>query len=261
MADAFLADRISRPDFYIAAMGRSGSTALCNWLTRPPDQLVFVEPFFLRPTNPRLLRIQLANFGLAICEDDWRREDLGALERFRRIMWPRLRGRRWAFKEVLCEEHLRVLDAFAPPRILITVRDVADVALSFFEKHRLQGNLKRFDDEWVIDYCLRESAGLVEFRHLLENRGIPFRVIRYEEFTRSQAARDNAADFVSWEPGGALDSHLEQFDRRFEVERHGREFSDSLRGRSERLLDRAHLEAADQIASRCAAYQSAFGYA
>jgi len=52
-------DGVHSPDFYVAAIGRSGSTMLCNWLSRPPAQLVFVEPFFTRARNPELLRIQL----------------------------------------------------------------------------------------------------------------------------------------------------------------------------------------------------------
>jgi hypothetical protein len=258
--EAFVGDGIAGPDFYIAAIGRSGSTALCNWLTRPPDQLVFIEPFFLRTTNPRLLRIQLANFGLPVDDEEWRREDATAAERFRRLMGPRLRGRRWAFKEVLCEQHYGALEQFQPPRVLVTVRNIADVALSLFEKHRLQNALDRFGDDWVVDYCLRESAGMVEFRHVLEQRGIPTLVLRYEEFTRSEAALRGAAEFVGWEGGGAVASHLAEFDRQFEVQRHGIAMSGRLRPATERLLTQNELRLADTIAGRCSTYQSAFGY-
>ncbi len=261
MPDSFLGEGVSGPDFYIAAIGRSGSTLLSNWLTRPPDRLVFIEPFFLRTSNPRLLRIQLANFGLPVDDQDWSRGDTDAAQRFRRIMGPRLIGRRWAFKEVLCEEHFKILDAFAPPRVVITVRNIADVALSLFEKHRLQNNLDRFDDAWVSEYCLRESAGILEYQELLARRGIPFHVLRYEDLIRSDAARLGVADFVGWEGGGVIDSHLAQFDRGFEVERHGREVSGQARDRAERRLGARQLETADGIAERCSSYQSAFGYA
>lgn len=234
---------------------------LCNWLARPPRQLVFIEPFFMRTSNPRLLRIQLADFGLAVEDQEWSLPDPTAAQRFRRMVAPRLEGRRWAFKEVLCEEHFKVVDALSPPRVVITVRDIEDVALSFFEKHRLQNNLERFDDDWVRSYCLREAAGILEFRDLLCDRGIPFQVVRYEEFTRSEAARQEVANFVGWEPGGEIDSHLAQFDRSFEVERHGREINCKLRMPSDRQLDAGHIAAADEIASRCGPYQSTFGYA
>lgn len=261
MAEPFIGNGVAPPDFYVAAIGRSGSTLLCNWLTSPPDRLVFVEPFFMRTSNPRLLRIQLADFGLAVPDDEWERTDPTGAERFRRIMWPRLQGRRWAFKEVLCEEHVRVLDAFAPPRVLITVRNIADVALSLFEKHRLQDNLDRFDDQWVIEYCLRESSGMLEFRDLLDRRGVPYLVVRYEDFTGSEEARRSVENFVGWEAGGEIGSHLAEFDRSFEVERHGGAISGNLRTPSERHLNRDHLATAEEIAGRCAAYQSAFGFA
>jgi len=77
---------VAAPDFYIAAIGRSGSTMLSNWLCRPPQQLVFVEPFFLRPSNPRLLRIQLRDFGMAVSDAEWAPRDESGPERFTRIM-------------------------------------------------------------------------------------------------------------------------------------------------------------------------------
>lgn len=261
MAESFVGGGVEPPDFYIAAMGRSGSTMLCNWLTRPPEHLVFNEPFFLRANRyPRLLRIQLENFGLPVDEEEWASEGLSAAERFRRIMAPRLRGRRWAFKEVLCSQHLPVLDAFAPPRVLISVRDIADVALSLFEKHREQDSRNQFDERWVVEYCVRESAGLLELRDQLASRRIPFLVLRYEDFTRSEAVRRQAADFVGWQGGGAVDSHFDQFDRGFEIRRHGRQISDRLRERSDRALDSTELQTADAIMRLCTDYQRAFDY-
>lgn len=261
MADTLVDAAGCRPDFYIAALARSGSTMLCNWLTRPPDQLVFVEPFFRRISNPRLLRIQLSDFGLAANDAEWSHEDSTGAERFRRLMSPRLKGRHWAFKEVLCEEHFGVIQDFSPPRVLITVRDIADVALSFFEKHRIQDNLERFSDEWVREYCLRESAGLMEFRELLRGLAIPFLVVRYEDFTRSELVQQQVAQFVGWEPGGEVASHLDEFDRGFEVERHGTAISSRVRHHGERELKAAELEAARAIAEQCAVFQAAFGYA
>ena len=261
MADWSLGSGVERPDFYVAAMGRSGSTMLCNWLSRPPGQLVFVEPFFTRASNPRLLRIQLEDFGLAANEGEWTREVGTAEERFRNLMAPRLQGRRWAFKEVLAEEHVRVLESFRPRAVLLTVRDIADVALSFFEKHRLQGNLDRFDDEWVARYCVREAAGLVAFRDLLKVRDVPFLVVRYEEFTASPSKQQEVAEFVGWEPGGRIDAHLDRFDRGFEVERHGEQISPVRRVPGDRALGSDLIDAAAAIERRCATYQQAFGYA
>ena len=260
MAEPCPIEQELRPDFYVAAIGRSGSTALCNWLCRPPEQLVFNEPFFLRTTNPRLLRIQLTDFGMAAGEQEWCQEDASGLERFRRLMAPRLRRRKWAMKEVLCEEHARVVAAFAPPRVIITVRNIVDVALSFFEKHRAQNNLDRFSDEWVRAYCVREAAGILHLRGALAGAGTPTRVARYEDFTRSANDRAGIAEFVGWRPGETTDRHLASFDRGFEVERHGSSFSGHLRTRSQRSLDQLHKTLAEEIGEECQAYQASFGY-
>jgi hypothetical protein len=259
MTDDFLPDGLAGPDFYVAAIGRSGSTMLCNWLSRPPEQLVFNEPFFRRATNPRLLRIQLADFGMAASDAEWCEADASGRDRFRRLMAHRLEGRRWAFKEVLCEEHFAVLGAFRPPRVVITVRDIGDVALSFFEKHRLQDNLDRFDDRWVVDYCLRESSGILEFREILIQRGVPHHVARYEDFAGSEQKRQEIANFVGWRGGGDTAAHLAEFDRAFEVERHGRGISAPLSAGERRLNDKER-ELARTISERCGKYQALFGY-
>lgn len=260
MAERFLPDGVERPDFYLAAMGRSGSTMICNWLTDPPEQLVFSEPFFLQPRNPRLLRIQLANFGMAIPDQEWAAEDTCARARFERLMAPRLRGLRWGVKEVLASEHDRCIEQLAPRRVLISVRHIGDVALSFFEKHRTQRNLDRFSDEWVVNYCLREAKALVELREQLREASVPHQVIRYEDFIGSDVSREGLADFLGWRGGGPTDRHLEEFDRGFEVERHGPSICSLSRARGERGLDASQLAAASFIEENCSEYQQAFGY-
>jgi len=261
MPEAFLPSGIDRPDFFLAAMGRSGSTMLCNWLTLPPDQLAFVEPSFLHARNTRLLRIQLANFGMGPSEAEWDQQDTSAAARFERLMAPRLAGRRWGLKEVLCSEHSSVIDRLVPRQVLISVRDILDVALSFFEKHRAQDNLHRFDDSWVNDYCLRETAGLVELQQQLQSQSVPYSIIRYEDFTQSEECRNQLSEFLGWRGGGATDMHLDHFDRSFEVDRHGAAISPRLRGRSERNLGKRELMLARSIAENCSEYQRTFGYA
>ena len=261
MPEAFLSTKFNRPDFYLAAMGRSGSTMMCNWLTIPPDQLVFIEPSFLDLPNTRLLRFQLANFGMAATDEEWDAPDQSAAERFERLVAPRVAGKGWALKEVLYSQHLRVIDGLAPCRVLISVRNIFDVALSFFEKHRAQDNLHRFSDDWVADYCLRESAGLVELQQQLRFSTIPTAVVRYEDFTQSEEARRDMADFLGWDGGGATDMHLNHFDRSFEVERHGSDVSSRIRERWKRKLHPGTMALARSIEQKCAKYQRAFGYA
>lgn len=249
------------PDFHIAAIGRSGSTMLANWLTSPPGRIVFNEPFFLRPANSRLLRIQLANLGMPVSDAEWAQRDETPMERFRRLMSPRLSGRRWATKEVLCEEYRAMVRDFSPPRVLLSVRDLVDVALSFFEKHRLQDNLDRFSDGWVSEYCLRESDGLVGFMDEMEATGTPCHVVRYEDFVASADERSRIAEFTGWPGHGDPSANLADFDRSFEVERHGSSVSAAAARRADRNLDRDRVIEASSIAERCARYQRRFGYA
>jgi hypothetical protein len=260
MAERFLPDAVDPPDFYVAAIGRSGSTMLCNWLASPPERLVFNEPFFLRPQNSRLLRIQLEDFALAVTDEEWAERDESAAERFDRLMAPRLAGRRWALKEVLSEEHVRALDALIPARVLITVRDIADVALSFFEKHRTQGNLDRFSDDWVWRYCIKESAAIVDYRRLLKAQAIPHRIVRYEDVVSCEVERIAIAEFVGWPGGGPTAAHFTAFDRAFEVERHGRSISNRNRSAADRNLSFAEFRLSEEIAEQCNDYRNEFGY-
>lgn len=260
MVRPVLPAEVEPPDFYLAAMGRSGSTMICNWLTDAPDQLAFIEPSFLSLPNTRMLRIQLDRFGMGPTDEEWATEDRTAEARLQRLMGQRLAGKRWGVKEVLCSEHRAAIVKLAPRRVLISVRDIGDVALSFFEKHRLQGNLNRFDDQWVVDYCIREAEGLVALHAELEAGSLPFAVVRYEDFTRSAHCRQAVADFVGWRGGGATDAQFDRFDRSFEVERHGHTVSSRIRTRAERNLGSAERDLASRIATRCEQYQQVFGY-
>ena len=260
MARSFLPPGVAPPDFYLAAMGRSGSTMLCNWLTLPPDQLVFSEPSFLHPRNTRLLRIQLAGFGMVVPDEEWDGADPSGADRFRRIMGPRLAGKRWACKEVLCSEHFAVVEALAPGRVLISVRNIADVAMSFFEKHRAQDNLHRFSRGWVADYCVREAQGLVQLQQRLEAGSVPHTVIRYEDFVASDSSRGSLSAVLGWQGGGATDRHMNEYDRGFEVERHGASIGRQSRERGQRVLVDDELDLAHRIEEQCSDYQQAFGY-
>jgi hypothetical protein len=261
MADHFLPAEVSPPDFYVAAMGRSGSTLLCNWLTRPPEQVVFMEPFFLRPKNSRLLRIQLEQIGMAATDQEWAADaSEDARARFARLMAPRLAGRRWALKEVLAEEHSRVIDELRPDKLVLCVRNIVDVALSFFEKHRLQDNLDRFSDDWVIAYCIRESAALVRLWHDAQQRGLPCHVLHYENFTRSDETRGALERFLRWDGGGDVAAGLDRYGRSFEVHRHGDAISARTLGREGRLLEDKQWRLAEFIGRKCREYQDMFGY-
>jgi len=142
----------------------------------------------------------------------------------------------------------------------VTVRNLHDVALSFFEKHRIQGNTDRFDRAWVVDYCRRESAGILSFLTRLERQAVPHLVVRYEDLTQSPDIRTSIARFVGWEGGGQVHSHMAEFDRQFEIDRHGRQVSPIARLPRDREVEPGEREAAKQIAEQATEYQRLFGY-
>jgi len=252
---------LPRPDFVIASLGRSGSTMIANWLTRPPGEIVLIEPFLFALENPPMLHRQLAALGMAATPEEWSYRDADWHARFARLFAPRLAGRRWAVKEVLGDEHRRLIAAFAPPRVVITVRDIDAMAASFLEKHRRQGNRHRFDDSWVADYCRCETGLIMALQNELDAAGTPTRVVRYEDFIASQAERSALAAFVGWAGEGEVGRHLGDLGRGFETERHGGGIGRAEPDLAARGLDPAEIKLVSAIAEDCSAYRAAFGYA
>ena len=249
------------PDIYIAAIGRSGSTMLCNVLTKEPDQILFIEPGFHTPPYRGMLARQLAQYGMEIPEEvQEQARGLAPLPMLEHLLGAHLRPIKWGFKEVQCSEHQRVLELFNPAHILISTRHIFNVALSFMEKHRRQGNEDRFPPSWVLDYCLRESRGLVKFCQKLTKLGHIYTVVRYEDFTVNAQFRAALESTLNWEIGAQADRFLEGFNRGFERDRHqGREFREPTL--EERDLPADLVKLAQEIETRCHEYQQYFGYA
>lgn len=250
-----------RPDFLMASMGRSGSTLIANWLTDPPARVVLIEPSLFALRNPDMVRAQLPAFGAPADDAEWTFPDADWRARFHRLFAPRLAGRRWALKEVLVEECRRVMAAFAPPRVVVTVRDIGAIAASFFEKHRIQNNRHRFDAGWVAAYCRRESAAMVALCEGMAREGLPHHVVRYDDFVASAEVRAALAAFVGWPGGGDPQRHLGALGRGFEAERHAGGIGTRSPALPERALEPDELALIPGIVADCAAYQEAFGFA
>lgn len=249
-----------RPNIYIAAIGRSGSTMLCSILTREPDHIVFVEPKFHKPPYRKMLTPQLLQYGMEISKAQYNQaQGQPPLAQLDELLGARLRQIKWGFKEVQCREHQRVLSIFRPAHILINVRHIFSVAISFMEKHRRQGNERQYPPTWVLDHCIRESNGLVRFCKHLSETGRPFTIVRYEDFTQNSESRAKLKYLLNWEFGGKSERFLEDFNRGFESRRHeGRDFREP--SIAERELPAEHIKLAHYIETSCARYQRYFGY-
>ena len=251
---------LPRPDFLMASLGRSGSTMFSNWLTRPPGQIVMIEPFLFAKANPAMLHRQFAELGMAATPEEWTQSDADWQARYRRLFAPRIAGRRWAVKEVLGEEHRMFLAAFGPLPVVLTVRDIDAIAGSFLEKHRLQNNRHRFDAGWVDEYCRRETGLIMALHAELVAAGTPCHVVRYEDFVASAAERAALATFTGWAGDGDVARHFGHLGRGFEAERHGGGISRAAPSLAARALEPEEVTLVAEITESCADYRAAFGY-
>ncbi len=255
------------PNVVIASMGRSGSTTIANWLNRPAlDEYLFVEPelfawpwpyFVLRQFEPLGLQARL---GLP---DDVRRIPDARREEACAVLSRLLEGVRYGVKEIDC---FYLPDSLAgnrrPEAVLLTVRNLADVYLSYKEKFARSG--VGDDEGWTEGYIQRRSERLLEIHREAEACGVPLRVLRYEDFVASPTERKACADFLGFRGGGALDRNMQYYGgkkgRLWESGiRHGK-----LAGRSTRpanLVGDADRRKAAEIAESFDDYQKLFGYA
>jgi len=233
---------------------------LCNILTRQPEQIVFIEPKFHTPPYRKMLTPQLLQFGMEISESRYKQaQGLAPIAMLDQLLGAQLRPIKWGFKEVQCSEHQRVLEVFNPAHILVSVRHIFSIALSFMEKHRRQGNEGQYPPAWVLDYCVQESLGLVLFCQHLSAIGHPFSVVRYEDFTQDPHFRAALERSLGWKFGDKPMRFLDGFNRGFEANRHeGRRFREP--SIAERNLTSEHVGLANDIEIRCAGYQRYFGY-
>ena len=102
----------------------------------------------------------------------------------------------------------------------------------------------------VVSDMLQNTDG---FSHYLDRRS-------YEDFVRSAEARKSIEQFLGWTGGGKTERGFTEFERGFEVERHGTSISPAIFARRQRRLTRAEFELAAGIGERCDGYQRHFGY-
>ncbi len=189
-----------RMDIAIMGLMRSGSTLLSDLLTLRGECLILSEPNILGRWSPtvveRMHRLAL-NFGLdpgpaVPREKDW--PSYGAY--FDKIMLPQLeRLPRWGTKYVDLVDWRPTIGHYRPQRLILTVRDIRDVAISSIDRiARLQLAFygRRFlrDEAWVLSHLAFNVHELMALREL------PHLLVRYEDMASDPSMRQRIADFV-----------------------------------------------------------------
>lgn len=252
-----------RAHAYIASMARSGSTLLCNILTRAPTHWMMIEPWFIHGATAAGMADMAVTFGIAASAADWQlptaqRTPERLRQRYQQLLAPKLSGlQRWGAKEVKFDFHQPTIDTIRPRRILINTRDIHQIYLSLREKAIRQGQDDINSREWAERYCLENAAAMVRLVADLGDRVTG--IARYEDFAHSQQERQRIADMLDWPLLGDEAGRLRDIDRGYEVERHQNSETVQITAQS-RGLPPEEVRIADSLAERCQDYQRAFGY-
>ncbi len=253
-------DTSLRPDVFIAALGRSGSTLLANLLTTPPGRWVMIEPRVADNTTGLDLIQQAISFGLPVSVDEWsRHEGESHRERFHRVFGDRLRQLdRWGLKEVRPDLLLPSYRLLRPRKSIILVRDIRDAAVSLVEKTERDAD-PRYDETWIRRYLTSSPAAVLALLDSIGRRDC--RVVRYEELVVDARARSDLASWLDWPLDGDPKRHLaEIYNRAREAILHAGVVTDrALRRRTLTTSPRA-IEIANWAAVENVEFQRRFGY-
>ncbi|GJD76782.1 hypothetical protein [Methylobacterium goesingense] len=230
----------SKLDIYIAAIGRSGSTALANMMTFLPEQNVLVEP-------------TAHTFGFNEWDIIKNPQDESKFLKYYLSLTNT--SNKIGIKEVIPKSHKAIINILHPRIILILVRNIEDVYLSFTEKHIKQNSVSIFPSEWVEEYCIKSSEELLNIHKSYDNVVI----IRFEDFFWSIHERKRFIAKTGWNLEGSPFKNFTNYDRLYEVERNVFPRDKSL-SPLERNIENIEQEKSKIIGTKCLTYQSFFGY-
>lgn len=250
-------NEIFRADLYIAAMGRSGSTALANMLTTPPKRWVLTEPWFINGAMSKTIRGRWSEFGWADNDKDWwlpaaQRTNEHFAQRYSDFLVPHLaKLDAWGVKEVRGDFHAPTIATIRPVKIIVLVRDIRDVIRSLLEKQIRQGSEATHGRPWIEQYISTASVSLVTIASANADN---VKVVKFEEIMNNPAAERNLAEWLNWPLDGDPSAGLIEHGRGYEIKR---------RTEGEpRVLPVDAATVIEEIAAvhSAAAYQRHFGY-
>ncbi len=237
-----------RAGIYIAAIARSGSTAISNMLTLPPMQQILVEP--------SAYAFGMNKFNLL--------EDSKARDRYldtcnSMLGFQLSKPEKWGVKEVHPACHFGAIELLEPKIVLLLVRDIRAVFLSLLEKHRIQNAENIFSKAWTIDYCEKASTALSNFRRSEVGRDAI--TLRYEDFLATNNSHFDLGAKLGWSASGDPFRGFAEYDRLYEIERNANKKRSPFLAACSRGFSIETDEEAEILGLSCAEYQRMFGYA
>ena len=248
-----------RLDLYLAAMGRSGSTLLCDLYSRCPTHWLMSEPWITRGSYGVGQLERIRRFGFDVADEEWyaKRSEESDLDRFWRVYGEIVRRLEFfGAKEVRCEFHDEYYRVMRPRKVLVLVRDIRDVIISLIEKTEIEKK-EGYDSAFVSQYLRNNCRGLMEFYSLV--RGEDVEVLKYEEFSTSEERRAQTDRFFGH---GSVEKVPETGNlsaRPWEIERHGLTVTDRSVNRFERESNIDWLGVYNEI-GECREYNEFFEY-
>ncbi len=220
----------SRPSMGVAIMGlpRCGTTLLADLLSVPGRSVIISEPNIhgsnWSPSTIERIQALLIGAGLDVPAKAPRREDVGNFANyFASTLYPQIAGLElWGVKYVDLVAWWVLFENYPPRRVLLSVRDLRDVAVSSLDRiARLNlafSDRKRMRDEAWVTASLGHNI-----YELLRLRARADRVVRYEDFTADAALRSEIADLVGLGDlaGGRANIDAARRRRRWELAKHG----------------------------------------
>lgn len=235
---------------------------LAGMLTHPPDYLVLHEPNFAGGArHPDQLGI-LQRFGYSLDRADFDRDRKAhswsrKRARISRLYAPlvdQLAG--WGVKEVSYKHQRDNLDLLQPRRVVVLVRDLRDVALSYLDlKAKLDA--QGIKSALTPRHLVRNASILLD---LSRKRTDTLTVVRYEDMVADSRVVLDLTRWLDWRAPGEGSDLLALMGRSDETSKHAQSLSARSVRRHQHETDPAKLAFAEQIARRCRGYQENFGY-
>jgi SAM-dependent methyltransferase len=178
--------------------------------------VVLIEPGITRGDMGLHVKRQLDLFARQHDGRDWA-ACRDAKQRFDTLARPALGSATWGVKEVNPVGLPALIETYQPKKIVLMVRDIRDVLVSAVEKcERLNS---AFTDDWLLERARDTYACLRQLE-----RSIPaerLRLVHYEAFVKSEAYRQDFADWVGFSLSGDAGARMALYGQDYESERHG----------------------------------------